>query len=113
MLDRWEGVHPPASPGWADFTIMTEYTPESGHFHFVYSVVIPGTFAKEQTRRDLLQKVSTFVMFTFKYDVLVLDAFIKWFAKEFYEGLNLQRLSLYNIVRAYSRNSFWQGKFTI
>ncbi len=26
-----EGVHPPASPGWADFTILMECTPESVH----------------------------------------------------------------------------------
>jgi len=28
-------VHPPPSPGWADFTIMKECTPESGHCHSV------------------------------------------------------------------------------
>jgi hypothetical protein len=25
-----EGVHPPPTPGWADFTIMLEFTPENG-----------------------------------------------------------------------------------
>ncbi len=37
MVDRvksGKGVHPPPSPGWADFTIMMECTtPESGHCH--------------------------------------------------------------------------------
>jgi hypothetical protein len=32
---------PPPSPGWADFTIMMECTPEIGHCHSVYSVVLP------------------------------------------------------------------------
>jgi len=35
-------VHPPPSPGWADFTIMMECTPESGHCQFVYSVEHTG-----------------------------------------------------------------------
>jgi hypothetical protein len=35
MVDRVKGggVHPPPSPDWADFTIMMECTPESGHCH--------------------------------------------------------------------------------
>ncbi len=33
-----EGVHPPTLPGWADFTIMMECTPESAHCHSVYFV---------------------------------------------------------------------------
>jgi len=33
------GVHLPPSPAWADFTLMMECTPESGHGHSVYSVV--------------------------------------------------------------------------
>jgi hypothetical protein len=35
---RW-GVHPPVSPGLADFTIMKEFTPESGHCHSVHSTL--------------------------------------------------------------------------
>ncbi len=27
-------MHPPPTPGWADFTIMLEFTPESGPSHF-------------------------------------------------------------------------------
>ncbi len=36
------GLHPPPSPGWAVFSIMMEYTPESGHCHSVmHSVEFP------------------------------------------------------------------------
>jgi hypothetical protein len=33
------GVHPPPSPAWANFTLMTECTPESSRCYSVYSVV--------------------------------------------------------------------------
>ncbi len=32
------GRSPPLSPAFADFTLMMERTPESGHCHSVYSV---------------------------------------------------------------------------
>jgi hypothetical protein len=37
MVDRVKGGGraPPPSPGWADFTIMMECTPESSHCHSV------------------------------------------------------------------------------
>jgi hypothetical protein len=34
------GVHPPPSPARANFTLMTECTPESSGFYSVYSVVL-------------------------------------------------------------------------
>ncbi len=33
------GVHPPPSPGQANFTLMTECAPESRRYYSVYSVV--------------------------------------------------------------------------
>jgi hypothetical protein len=43
MVDEVKGegraVHPPPTPAWADFTIMTECTSKNGHFPSVYSVV--------------------------------------------------------------------------
>ncbi len=33
------GVHPPPSPGQANFILMTECTPESRRYYSVYSVV--------------------------------------------------------------------------
>jgi hypothetical protein len=33
------GVHPPPSPAQANFTLMTECTPESSRYYSVYSVV--------------------------------------------------------------------------
>ncbi len=39
---KWEGVHPPASQGWADFSIMIEYTLESGHCHSVFTLWLHG-----------------------------------------------------------------------
>jgi hypothetical protein len=37
------GVHPPLSPAQANFTLMTECTPESRRYYSVYSVVLPTT----------------------------------------------------------------------
>ncbi len=31
LVSEKGGVHPPPSPGWDEFTIMMECTPESGH----------------------------------------------------------------------------------
>ncbi len=38
-LGNGHGHAPPAPPAWADFTLMMECTPESGHCHSVYSAV--------------------------------------------------------------------------
>jgi hypothetical protein len=38
-------VHPPPSPGWADFTIMLEFTPESGPSPFW---MLCGVFVVEE-----------------------------------------------------------------
>ncbi len=53
------GVHPPPSPDWADFTIMMECTPESGHCQPVYSVRITAKTDEEnlgKVRRRGLQR---------------------------------------------------------
>ncbi len=38
------GVHPPPSPGWADFSVMMECTPESGNCHSVFCVYSESVF---------------------------------------------------------------------
>jgi hypothetical protein len=42
MVNRVKGggVHPPASPGWAGFTILLACTPESGHCHSVCTLCL-------------------------------------------------------------------------
>jgi hypothetical protein len=37
------GVHPPPTPAWANFSIMMEYTPESGRCNSAYSEVDTGS----------------------------------------------------------------------
>jgi hypothetical protein len=47
-------VHPPPSPARANFTLMTECTPESSGCYSVYSV--EGTLTKKKDRLDKTRK---------------------------------------------------------
>ncbi len=40
------GVHPPPSPAWPNFTLMTKCTPESRRYYSVYSVAQTVSFDK-------------------------------------------------------------------
>ncbi len=49
----WACTPLPPSPGWANFSITMECTPESGHCHCVYSVVHPLSHINAFTVYDL------------------------------------------------------------
>jgi hypothetical protein len=53
---RGVGVHPPPSPARANFTLMTECTPESRGCYSVYSVVRPTTHRKTEKERQLADR---------------------------------------------------------
>jgi hypothetical protein len=49
------GVHPPPSPARANFTLMTECTPESSRYYSVYSVIVT---VSKTVKKGLLSSLS-------------------------------------------------------